>query len=163
MNPNRRTLLLSLIIPIALATPIVLHPGLLKPLVAIGIPITDIPIFGDLVLAADLPKITAPELKTQLDQHADQTLLIDVRTDDEFQTGHLPGAIHIPLNAIESGNGIKTIRSKLETKKLIVYCHSGRRSALAILQLQKSSLPATQLTGGIVQWQKQIDPNIAIP
>jgi rhodanese-related sulfurtransferase len=156
-------ILLSLLSTIATATTIVLHPAILKPLAKIGIPITEIPLLGDLVLAADLPKITAQQLKPQLDQNPTQILLIDVRTDDEFQTGHLPGAIHIPLNTIESGAALPQIRSQLGNKKLIAYCHSGRRSALAISQLQTSGITATHLIGGIVEWKKQIDPNIPIP
>jgi rhodanese-related sulfurtransferase len=158
--------LLSILSTIVTATTLVLNPGILKPLASIGIPVTNIPYLGDLVLAADLPKLSAPELKTQLDR-ADQILLIDVRTDEEFNAGHLPGAVHIPLKTIESGEALNLIRSKLGdklgTKRVVTYCHSGRRSALAIGHLQTAGIPATQLTGGIVAWKKQVDPTIVIP
>jgi rhodanese-related sulfurtransferase len=158
--------LLSLLSTIATATTLVVNPGILKPLAkplaSIGIPITNIPFLGDLVLAADLPKLSAAELKVQLDEKADQILLIDVRTDEEFKAGHLPGAVHIPLQTIESGEALASIREKLGDKQLVAYCHSGRRSALAIGHLQTAGIPAIQLTGGIVEWKKQVDPNIVI-
>ena len=130
-------------------------------------PNTTLPFITHRLLAADLPSITATELDRQLKQNAPQILLIDVRTDEEYNIGHLPGAIHIPLKTIESGDGIDRIKSQLNRppadKQLILYCHSGRRSAIAIYALQKSGIPATQLTGGIIEWKKQVDPTILIP
>ncbi len=154
--------LLSLLSAIATVTTLVFHPGILKPLASIGIPVTNIPFLGDLVLAADLPKLSATELKTQLDGQSDRILLIDVRTDEEFKPGHLPGAVHIPLKTIESGEALASIREKLGDKKLVVYCHSGRRSALAIGHLQTAGIPASHLTGGIVEWKKQVDPMMVV-
>ena len=135
------------------------------------LPNTILPFITNRLLAADLPSITATELdrqfKAQLKQNAPQILLIDVRTDKEYNTGHLPGAIHIPLKTIESGDGIDRIKLQINRppadKQLILYCHSGRRSAIAIHALQKSGIPATQLIGGIIEWKKQVDPTILIP
>ena len=130
------------------------------------LPNTILPFRINRILAADLPSLTATELNIQLQQTPTQILLIDVRTDEEYNTGHLPGAIHIPLKTIESGNGIDQIKSQLtrppSNQQLILYCHSGRRSAIAIHALQRSGIPATQLTGGIIEWKKQIDPTLPI-
>jgi len=56
----------------------------------------------------------------------DGALLIDVRTAQEFSAGHIEGAINIPYNVInrETGNHAKD-------KSIIVYCHTGARSAAA--------------------------------
>ena len=54
--------------------------------------------------------------------------VIDVRTADEYAAGHLEGAINID---VESGNFDAGIAALDQSKTYLVYCHSGRRSALA--------------------------------
>ena len=55
-------------------------------------------------------------------------ILIDVRTKDEFKSGHLEKAINIPYTEIEEQ--IKSI-TKDNHKNIVVYCRSGRRSGIA--------------------------------
>ena len=62
------------------------------------------------------------------------TVLIDVRTKDEFKSGHLEKAINIPYTQIEEK--IKSI-TKDTDKNIIVYCRSGRRSDIAQKTLLK--------------------------
>jgi phage shock protein E len=61
--------------------------------------------------------------------------VIDVRTPEEFSTGHLPNAINIPLALIESGSPLP-----LKDKKqvLLLHCRSGVRSAKATKLLSDS-------------------------
>ena len=56
------------------------------------------------------------------------TVLIDVRTKEEFNSGHLEKAINIPYTEIEEQ--IKLI-TKDTNKNIVVYCRSGRRSGIA--------------------------------
>jgi hydroxyacylglutathione hydrolase len=51
---------------------------------------------------------------------------VDVRTQDEFEAGHVPGAFHLPL-------GLLRLKLRLldPNRSCIVYCNSGRRSAIA--------------------------------
>lgn len=57
-----------------------------------------------------------------------ENILIDVRTDKEYQDGHLKNAINIPYNKIgKEING--AVQDKDQT--IVVYCRSGRRSAIA--------------------------------
>lgn len=63
------------------------------------------------------------------------TVLIDVRTESEWNTGHLEGAVLIPHEQISQGI------TKIETDKkakILLYCRSGRRSGLALDVLKKS-------------------------
>jgi len=62
------------------------------------------------------------------------TILIDVRTKDEFKSGHLEKAINIPYTEIEEQ--IKSI-TKDTYKNIVVYCKSGRRSGIAQKTLLK--------------------------
>lgn len=58
---------------------------------------------------------------------ADDAVFIDVRTPDEFKTGHLPGAKNFPLDELYT----KTDEIKQLRKPVVTVCRSGARSALA--------------------------------
>jgi rhodanese-related sulfurtransferase len=79
-------------------------------------------------------KFSPAELKKLIDSQADDLIIVDVRDENEFAEGHIPGAINIPVArfAVESG--------KLDNKKkIIVYCNSGGRSYLGYRKLLKLS------------------------
>ena len=58
----------------------------------------------------------------------DGVAIVDVRETDEFATGHLPGALHVPRGHLESRiNGVVPDLSQ----RVVLYCASGNRSALA--------------------------------
>jgi rhodanese-related sulfurtransferase len=78
--------------------------------------------------------------------------LIDVRSEEEYtsETGHLHGAHLIPVDELES-----RIAEVPPSKKVIAYCHSGRRSAQAAEILSKQGIRASTMDGGIVQWQNE--------
>lgn len=93
-------------------------------------------------------KIDAFEAKTMLDE--DPTIiLVDVRTESEYESGHIASAILIPLDSLSS-----LAESMLPNKdtKIIIYCRSGNRSAQAVSILD--DLGYTQLydLGGIIDW-----------
>lgn len=55
-------------------------------------------------------------------------MYVDVREDDERAAGHVSGALHLPVWDIQAGQ----IQTLPKDKPLIIYCRSGRRSAIAI-------------------------------
>ena len=57
-------------------------------------------------------------------------VILDVRTNKEYEGGHIPGSIHVPLSDI--GSKIKKLK---KDKELVVYCQSGNRSIWAIKRL----------------------------
>lgn len=57
----------------------------------------------------------------------ENTIVIDVRSAEEFQTGHFPGAINIPLDKIMQ----YADELKKSGKAVITYCRSGNRSGIA--------------------------------
>lgn len=65
-------------------------------------------------------------------------IIVDVRTKEEFASGHVVNAINIPLDDLESTTFDKT-------KTIIVYCKSGRRSALAYEKLTSLGIKAFDL------------------
>lgn len=94
--------------------------------------------------------ISATDLQQQLEsEHA--PFLLDVREPHEFAKAHLPGATLLPLGSIEKG-----VAAIPRHHAVVVYCQSGRRSALAVERLQTEFGFANLLTldGGIEAWQE---------
>lgn len=68
---------------------------------------------------------------------------IDVRLDEEYQAGHLPGSVHIPLHLLR-------LKARLLNKNTpyIVYCDNGKRSAAATFLLSQAGFEVSLLAGG---------------
>ncbi|MFJ5775234.1 rhodanese-like domain-containing protein [Streptomyces sp. NPDC093094] len=76
--------------------------------------------------------------------------VIDVRTPAEYASGHLPGALNIPLDRIR--RALPEIRHAAGRGTLLVVCASGARSANACGLLAEQGVPAATLTGGTGAW-----------
>ncbi|MFF4693305.1 rhodanese-like domain-containing protein [Streptomyces sp. NPDC001307] len=76
-------------------------------------------------------------------------LLLDVREADEWQAGHAPGAVHLPLTALAAGAGLPADAPK---RPVIVMCRSGRRSQKAVELLRARGVEAVDVIGGMQEW-----------
>ena len=77
-------------------------------------------------------------------------VVMDVRTSDEFLSGHLANAMNIDYNA---GNFENDIQGLDKNKTYAVYCHSGRRSGLATEIMAKQGFTHVfNLNGGVTDW-----------
>lgn len=86
-----------------------------------------------------------------------QSLWIDVRTVEEYNAGHLEGAIHIPYDEIEQK--IQTISAD-KTADIQLYCRSGRRSGIALETLRGLGYSKVTNAGAYEQLkQKQAKSN----
>jgi len=74
--------------------------------------------------------------------------LVDVRTPGEFAAGHLPGAINIPLQELDSRLGEL---ARKETP-VVLYCRSGRRSSSAARTLKSAGFAAVHDLGPMSRW-----------
>lgn len=79
-------------------------------------------------IAEQTPTITQQEVITLMATPENKTIVLDVRTPEEFAQGHIKGAINISHDQIEK-NLSKIIKNKDQT--VVVYCRSGRRAANA--------------------------------
>jgi rhodanese-related sulfurtransferase len=77
-------------------------------------------------------------------------VLLDVRTDKEYEQGHVPGAVHIPYSEI--GERIKKLK---KDKELVVFCQNGSKSIWAIKRLMGMGYKnLSNLKGGYNAWKR---------
>lgn len=94
-------------------------------------------------------QITPSEAKRLMDTEGDYVIL-DVRTEEEYDEGHIEGAVLIPDFEINSkAEGILTDKNQL----ILVYCRSGRRSKLAAEALVSLGYTNVKEFGGIIDWE----------
>jgi rhodanese-related sulfurtransferase len=74
-------------------------------------------------------------------------LLLDVREDDEWATGHADGARHVPLGQLRASE-----QDLPRGREILLICRSGRRSAQAAQLLLKAGHSAVNVTGGMQAW-----------
>ena len=96
--------------------------------------------------------ITAEEAKKIMDTE-DGYLILDVRTREEYDEGHIPGAVLIPNTEIEN-----RAEEEFSDKEqwILVYCRSGRRSKLAAQILADLGYTNVKEFGGILDWPYEV-------
>lgn len=80
-----------------------------------------------------------------------QLTVVDVRTPGEYASGHLPGALNIPLDHVR--RALPAFKEAAAQGELLVVCASGARSESACSVLAENGVPAMTLTGGTQGWQ----------
>ena len=113
---------------------------------------------SDTIIRADgtVPAITVHDLKKKLDRK-DDFVLIDVREKHEYDICYLPQAKLIPLGTVPA-----RLSEFDPTKAYIVHCKMGGRSAQAVEIMRKAGLNATNVTGGITAWAKEVDRSMPV-
>lgn len=90
------------------------------------------------------------------------TLFVDVREADECAKGGIPGALHVPRGLLEFVADPTSPMHKpalSRGRRLIVYCASGGRSALAAKTLRDMGIGrAANMLGGIAEWRRKGGP-----
>ena len=97
--------------------------------------------------------ITAEEAKEIMDTEEGYVIL-DVREQDEYDAGHISGAILIPFTQIEAkANEMLPDKDQL----ILVYCRSGRRSKIAAEALAELGYTNIKEFGGIIDWPYEVE------
>lgn len=97
--------------------------------------------------------ITAEEAKEIMDTEEGYVIL-DVREQDEYDAGHISGAILIPYTQIEAkANEMLPDKDQL----ILVYCRSGRRSKIAAEALAELGYTNIKEFGGILDWPYEVE------
>ncbi len=93
----------------------------------------------------------SPQQAVQLMSHENGSLLLDVREDSEYQSGHIKDSIHIPMGALASR--VDEL-DKYKNKNVILGCRSGSRSGRACRILKKHGFDKVHnLRGGVLAWE----------
>lgn len=102
-------------------------------------------------ILADFESVSPAEAQALL-QKEGGTVLLDVRTPQEFAQERIAGASSLPLGSLEAN------LPKLEpfkNKTIVVYCQSGMRSVAAARILQRNGFKPVNLEGGIGAWESE--------
>ena len=93
-----------------------------------------------------MPEVSVQDAKQLVDSGSQ---VIDVRTDVEFEAGHIPGARHIALADVQRES------SALDKEKpVLLYCRSGNRSGPAADAFAASGWDAHSIEGGLIAWSE---------
>ena len=79
-------------------------------------------------------------------------LLLDVRSPQEYRSGHIPGSNNVPLQSIDNVSAVIDNRDT----PLFVYCHSGVRSRQAVSALKDMGYTNVKNLGGIVSYSGKV-------
>ena len=102
---------------------------------------------------ASYEMITAQQAKEIMDTQEGYVIL-DTRTEEEYEQGHIPGAIVISHEEIkEKAESVLTDKDQL----ILVYCRSGRRSKLAAQDLVELGYTNVKEFGGIIDWPYEVE------
>ena len=96
------------------------------------------------------PGINPGDLNGRLEA-ADALLVIDVRTPDEYSSGHVPGAVNMPVPTVT-----KHLDEIREAPEVVLYCNDMQFTRMAEQLLLKSKVNGfSHLEGGLTAWQEQ--------
>ena len=93
-------------------------------------------------------QITQEEAKEMMDTQ--EVIILDVREQDEYDSGHIPGAVLLPVGSIDETTAVEVIPEKDST--VLVYCRSGNRSKTASSTLAELGYTNIYEFGGINTW-----------
>ena len=96
--------------------------------------------------------ITPEEARAMMDDG--DVVILDVREPSEFATGHVPGAINVPLGEIRMGRTLPECPDL--DKTVLIYCRSGRRSDIGGRIMAASGYRDVRNFLGVIQWPYEL-------
>jgi phage shock protein E len=106
--------------------------------------------------ASTATPISQADLLARLERKDPDLVVLDVRTAAEFDAGHVPGARNVPHDQLPAK---LPELSSLKDKQVVLYCRSGRRSALAEQALRGAGFSKLlQLEGDYLAWEAEKRP-----
>lgn len=103
---------------------------------------------------ASYQQITAEEAKSMMEEQPDAVIL-DVREQDEYDAGHIPGAVLLSVGTIDEETAASAILEK--DTVVLVYCRSGNRSKTASQALADLGYTQIYEFGGIKDWPYEVE------
>ena len=109
---------------------------------------------GNAASESTYQQITQEEAKEMMDTQ--EVIILDVREQDEYDSGHIPGAVLLPVGTIDEDTAAEVISEKDST--VLVYCRSGNRSKTASSALAELGYTNIYEFGGINTWTYETEP-----
>jgi len=103
---------------------------------------------GEAAVNSSYQQISQEEAKEMMDTK--EVIILDVREQSEYDSGHIPGAVLLPVGTIDEDTAAATIPDKDST--VLVYCRSGNRSKTAASALAELGYTGIYEFGGIITW-----------
>ena len=98
-------------------------------------------------------QISQEEARNMMDER--DVLILDVREQDEYDSGHIPGAVLLPVGTINEDTAAAAIPEK--DSMVLVYCRSGNRSKKAASALAELGYTGIYEFGGITTWPYEVE------
>jgi len=109
-------------------------------------------LFFPLALIAQSPEEITFEWLAQEIEENEALLVLDVRTEREYNSGHIPGAKLLPYDQIG-----EVLPGEDKKQPIVVYCRSGNRSAIAKASLERLGYTNVVDFGGLYRWKGPIE------
>ena len=93
-------------------------------------------------------QITQEEAKAMMDEQ--DVIILDVREQDEYEAGHIAGAVLLPVGSVDEESAAAVIPEK--DSVVLVYCRSGNRSKTASQALADLGYTSIYEFGGVITW-----------
>ena len=101
-------------------------------------------------------ELQAAEVARRLRSRSDGILLLDVREPYERGLASIEPSLHVPMPEVPD-----RLADLPRDRPIIVYCHSGVRSAMVAAYLEQEGFPnVANLAGGIDAWSREVDPEV---
>ena len=84
----------------------------------------------------------------EANERRDELVFLDVRENDEWQAGHIEGAVHIPMGELAARQD-----ELPQDRTIVAVCRTGRRSAAVTEALVRAGYDAHNLIGGVAEWK----------
>jgi hydroxyacylglutathione hydrolase len=102
-----------------------------------------------------IPTLTLSDAAAQLER--DHVVMLDVRTEGEWSSGHVPGSLNLPLGSLD-----ERVSEVPQDRPLVVHCQTGARAAIAASLLRARGFTDVRLfPGGFAEWRSAGKPSTA--
>ena len=98
----------------------------------------------------------APDAWAELQEQTSESVILDVRTEEEFESGYIKGALNMDIRG--GADFLASIESLDKSKSYFVYCRSGARSGQACQLMSQMGFNAVyNLEGGVLAWEGDLE------
>ena len=98
----------------------------------------------------------APDAWAELQEQTSESVILDVRTEEEYESGYIKGALNMDIRG--GADFLASIESLDKSKSYFVYCRSGARSGQACQLMSQMGFNAVyNLEGGVLAWEGDLE------